>query len=126
MWFMYELTPTKKGVKTHRQRGTFLSCSAFKQYPSIHPSIFYTCLLRAMGDWSLSQLPLSKRQGTPWTRCQSITEPHRDKQPCTFTLTLRGNLVSSLITNYLTCTFFSWWEESGVPGENPHVHRENM
>jgi len=21
---------------------------------------------------------------------------------------------------------FGWWEEAGVPGENPHIHRENM
>jgi len=35
--------------------------------------------------------------GTPWTGCQSITGPHRDKrdtQPCMLTLTPEGNLDS--------------------------------
>jgi len=33
------------------------------------------------GGWSLSQWPLGERRGTPSTGRQSITGPHRDKQP---------------------------------------------
>jgi len=39
-------------------------CSKQWRQPSIHPS---------QGGWSLSQLPLGKRQATPWTGRQSIT-----------------------------------------------------
>jgi len=55
-----------------------------------HPSIFYTRLiqLRATGGprggWSLSQLWLGERRGSPgrftWTGHRSITGPHGDKQ----------------------------------------------
>ena len=59
-----------------------------------HPSILYTCLIQqsVTGGWSLSQLSLTIRQGTPWTGHQSITGPHRNKQPCTLTLSPKVNL----------------------------------
>ena len=47
---------------------------------SIHPSIFYTIYYIytilygwSRGSWNKSQLTLGKRQGTPWTSCQSNT-----------------------------------------------------
>ena len=55
---------------------------------NIHPSIFYTCLIHQSsrrGGWSLSQQSLGERRATPWTGHQSITGPHRDKQPHTLT-----------------------------------------
>ena len=57
------------------------------------------------GAWSLSQLSLGERQGTPWAGCQSITGPHRDKQDTQssmLTLTPWDNLESPII---LTCMF---------------------
>ena len=66
-------------------------------HPSIHLSIFYTCLiqLRIAEGWSLSQLLLGERQGTPWMGRQSITGPHSDKQPW-LTLTPKDNLESPI------------------------------
>jgi len=73
--------------------------------PSIHPSLFYTCLTQfgVAGCVWLYLLSLGERQDSPWTGHQFITGPRRDeqnKQPCTLTLT---------------------------PGvrENPHMHGEN-
>ena len=71
---------------------------------SIHSSIhFNTCLIQsgARGGWSLSQLPLDKSKGTP-SGCQSITGPHREKQPCTLTLIPWVDLKSPV---NLTCMF---------------------
>ena len=67
-----------------------------------HPSIFYTRLIqfRVMGGWSLSQLSLGERQET-WTGRQSISAPHRDKQPSTLTLTPRDNLESPINLHHL-------------------------
>ena len=89
---------------------------------SIHPSIFYTRPIRWSGrggGWSPSQRTSGERQGTPWTGRQSITGPHRDKQPHTLTLTSKDNLELSI---NLTCMFFGRWEEARVPGENPRIH----
>ena len=48
-----------------------------------HPSIHFLPLNPSVGSqvgWSLSQQSSGKRWGTPWTDCQSITGPHRDKR----------------------------------------------
>ena len=51
--------------------------------------------------WSLSLLSLGERKGTPWTGCQSITGPHRDKQPALFTLIPRVGLESPINFTYM-------------------------
>ncbi|MDF4321764.1 hypothetical protein P3377_24610, partial [Vibrio parahaemolyticus] len=67
------------------------------------------------GRWSLSQLTLGERQGTPWTGHQTITGlTHRDRQPFTLTFTPTDNLESPINLHV-----FGLWEEAGVPGENP-------
>ena len=55
------------------------SCDKFSLLQSfIHPSIHFLYPLNPTlgmrGAWSLSQLSLGERQGTPWTDPQSITE----------------------------------------------------
>ena len=69
---------------------------------TIHPSIFYTVnpSVGLRGGWSLSQQSSGKSRGTPWTGCQSIIGPHRDKQP--HTLTPKVNLETPI---NLTCIF---------------------
>jgi len=65
----------------------------------IHPSIFYTRLIRRSGHgggWSLSQRSSGERRGTPWTGRQSITGPH------TLSLTPKDNSESPV---NLTCMF---------------------
>ncbi|XP_051981636.1 NADH dehydrogenase [ubiquinone] iron-sulfur protein 4, mitochondrial-like isoform X1 [Xyrauchen texanus] len=39
------------------------------------------------GSWSLSQLTLGERRGTPWTGRQSIAGPHTDRHTLTLTST---------------------------------------
>jgi len=60
---------------------------------------------RVVGAWSLSQLPLGKRQGTLWIDYQSITGPHREKHnkhPRPLPLTRKVNLGSPINR---TCMF---------------------
>ncbi|MEQ2208082.1 hypothetical protein XENOCAPTIV_024824 [Xenoophorus captivus] len=45
------------------------------------------------------------------------------ERPCTHSFTPKGNLERPI---NLTVMYFGLWEEAGVPGENPHMHRENM
>jgi len=53
---------------------------------------YYLNTTISIGGCSLFQLSLSRRQGTPWTGCQFITGPHRDKQPSRLTHTLQGSI----------------------------------
>ncbi|MED6294342.1 hypothetical protein CHARACLAT_020165 [Characodon lateralis] len=48
----------------------------------------------------------------------------QDKQPCTHSFTPKGNAKKPI---NLTCSHvFGLWEDAGVPGDNPPMHRENM
>jgi len=83
-----------------------------KHKGSIHSSIFYTRLIHQSGRGSLSQLSLGERRGTPWTDCQSITRPHRDKWERT--------ILETPIN--LTCMFLdggrTWREPTHTQGEH--------
>jgi len=86
----------------------------FKLHQSIHPFIFYTHLLQfrvAGGGWSLSQLSLGERQGTPW-----MSVHHRATQRQTnITLTPREDLESHF---NLTCIFL----DGGRKPERTHAY----
>jgi len=58
-----------------------------------------------------------ERQGTPWTRRQSIIGPHRDKRPFTLTLTQRVKLGSPI---NLTSIFF--WTVGGRRSTRRETH----
>ena len=58
---------------------------------------------RINGAWSLSQRSSGERRGTPWTGRQSITGPHRDKQPHTRSHPLLRTILETPIN--LTCMF---------------------
>jgi len=79
----------------------------------IHPSIHFLPA-KSVGQvvGSLSQRSSGERRGTPWTGCQSITGPHRDKQPHTLTLTLKDNLESPI---NLTCMFLDGGRKPEYP-----------
>jgi len=94
----------------------------------IHPPIFYT---HCKVVWWLAPSPIpaviGREAGYTWTGRQSITGPHRDKrdkQP--HTLTPNDNLETPV--NLTACL----WTVGGSrrtrrePGENPHIHGENM
>ena len=89
-------------------------------HPSIHPSIFYTVnpSVGSRGGWSLSQQSSGERRGTPWTGRQSITGPHRDKQPHTLTLTPKDNLETPI---NLTCMFLGGGRKPEYP-ERTHAY----
>ena len=54
---------------------------------------------------------------------QGHTEKNEtNNHPCSHSLL--GSILESVIN--LTCMFFGRWEEARVPGQNPHIHRENM
>ena len=76
-------------------------------YSIINPSIHFLYLLNPLvgswGGWSLSQQSSSERRGTPWTGRQSITGPHRDKQPHTRSHSLLRIIFETPIN--LTCMF---------------------
>ncbi|MEQ2161336.1 hypothetical protein GOODEAATRI_008685 [Goodea atripinnis] len=83
-------------------------------------------LLYCLFQWVMGKLVQStgEKQGTPWTGCQSIAGQHRDiqdKQPHTPSFTPKSNLERPI---NLLC--FGLWEEARGPGENPHMHGENM
>jgi len=88
----------------------------------IHPSIHFLYPLNpsvgSRGGWSLSQQSSGERRGTPWTRRQSITGPHRDKQPHTLTLTPKDNLESPV---NLTCMFLDGGRKPEYP-ERTHAY----
>lgn len=66
---------------------------------------------------SLSQLWGWMRGGvTPWTGHQSITGPHRDKQPHLW----------SMLDSSINLRCFGWREETWAHRENPHINVENM
>ena len=70
------------------------------------------------GGWSLSQLSLGERQGTPWTGRQSITGPHRDEQSSTLTLSPRVYLESPI---NLSCMFWGVGRETEY-SERTHAY----
>jgi len=87
----------------------------------------FVVLFFSVGCWSLSQLSLGERRGTPWTGRQSITGPHRDKwdtRPCTpmLPLTPRVNLEPPRNPTYMIWTVGG----SRSTGQNPRIHGENM
>jgi len=61
---------------------------------------------------------LDERRGTPWTGRQSITGPHRDKQPNTLTFTPKDNLELSI---NLTCMFLDGGKKPEYP-ERTHPY----
>ena len=97
----------------------------------IHPYIhFLFLLLSNFGSqgicWSLSQLSRGERWVTPWIGTPWIGRQHiagltlKDKFPLTHTYG-QFRLINSPDKHV-----FELWEETGVSGENPHKHRENM
>ena len=79
----------------------------------IHP--FPTPQFRVAGGWSLSQRSSAGRRVQPG---QVASPSHRDKQPCTLTLTTKDSLETPI---NLTCMFL----DGGRKPENPertHAH----
>jgi len=96
----------------------------------IYTSIHFLHQLNPIQDsqegWSLCQLSLGERQGTPRTHRQSITRPrrdNRDKQPSTLTLTSTVNLESPIS---LTFIFLDGGRKPEYPGrEHTHTRGEH-
>jgi len=65
----------------------------YKKCASIH---FYTRLICRSGRGGAGPYP-SERRGTPWTGRQSITGPHRDKQPHTHSHSLLRTILETPI-----------------------------
>ena len=99
------------------------SQSSWKMYPSIHFLYPLNPWVVSRGGWSLSQRSKGERRGTPWTGRQSITGPHRDKQPHTRWHSLLRTILETPIN--LTCMFLDSGRKQ-EPGENPRIHEENM
>ncbi|MED6264018.1 hypothetical protein CHARACLAT_010358 [Characodon lateralis] len=79
----------------------------------IHSFIFYAAYSIVVhgGAGAYIQKSTGKRQGTPWTGCQSIAGQHRDtqdKQPST----PNGNLNRPI---YLPVVFLDCWRKPGYP-----------
>jgi len=82
-------------------------------HTKIHPSIHFLYSLNptvgSWGGWGLCQWALG--ESTPWTGRQSITGPHRNKQP--HTLTPRDNLETPI---NITCMLLDSGRKPEYPG----------
>ena len=79
--------------------------------------------VRVAGCWSLSQLTLGERRGSPWTSRQVTAGlTHRDRQPLTLTFTPTGNSESPI--NLHACLWTvggsrrTWREPTQTRGEH--------
>ena len=73
----------------------------WRQYESLHPSIFYTCLIQGLwGAWGLSQLSLGEMQGVHPGQVASPSQGHAET----------NNHAHSLMTlHFYTHQFLHFW-----------------
>ncbi|MEQ2170474.1 hypothetical protein GOODEAATRI_000587 [Goodea atripinnis] len=66
---------------------------------------------------------MGERRGRPGQVAGPLPDNRdtQDKQPCTHPFIPKGNLERPI-----NLPVIGLWEEARVPGENPHMHRENM
>ena len=86
----------------------------YTKYPSIHPSSYSGSQGSARASPSS---PWMKGRGSPWTGHQSSAGLHVDKQPCTLTITLTGNLEPP---THLTCIYLDCVRKPEYP-EKTHA-----
>jgi len=104
------------------QCSTFNTSTAHSSMHSIHPSILYTRLIRRSGGRGVEPIPAvigCEVRGTPWTCGQSITGPHRGKQPHSL---LRTNLE---ITINVTGMFLDGGRKLEYRERTPHTRGEH-
>uniref|UniRef100_A0A3P9QG18 Protein-glutamine gamma-glutamyltransferase 2 n=1 Tax=Poecilia reticulata TaxID=8081 RepID=A0A3P9QG18_POERE len=92
----------------------------------IHPFSLHPCPLVGLGGLLVPrQLMFRARGGVTWTGCQSVAGQHRDTQdtqPCTHTLTPRGNLERPI---NLTVMFLDCGRKPEYPEKTHHAQGEH-